>query len=331
MTYGPADRHGVFRQAWWLPGGHLQTLGGKYLRRVPDFPLTRRRLETPDGDFLDLDMGPDPDVSSPLILLLHGLEGFSRRPYILHAMNVLQAGGMACVAMNFRGCSGEPNRLPRLYHSGETEDAGLVLARLREQWPHRPLGALGFSLGGNVLLKLLGERPEGGADVLDAAAAVSVPYDLEAGVTFLEGSPLGTIYTKYFLDSLKRKVEGKRALLEPILDLGRVMATETLRAFDDVATAPLHGFRGATDYYTRSSSGQFLQGIRVPTLLIHARNDPFLPREAIPRESMAANPHLTPLVSGGGGHVGFVGGRLPWRPHFWAEGRIQEFFRDHLL
>jgi predicted alpha/beta-fold hydrolase len=166
---------------------------------------------------------------------------------------------------------------------------------------------------------------------LDAAAAVSVPYDLEAGVTFLEGSPLGAIYTKYFLDSLKRKVEGKRALLDPVLDLERVMAAETLRAFDDVATAPLHGFQGAKDYYTRSSSGQFLPGIRIPTLLIHARNDPFLPRKAIPQAVMDANPHLTPLVSTGGGHVGFVGGPLPWRPLFWAETRIQEFFRNHLL
>jgi len=329
MSQHPVPSSG-FRSAWWLPGPHLQTLGGKYLRPTPSLYLTRERWETPDGDFLDLDFGIDENPAAPMVLILHGLEGFSRRPYVLYAMEVLGRTGLASVALNFRGCSGEPNRLPRLYHSGETGDGAFVLSRLRDRWPDRPLVGLGFSLGGNVLLKLMGEREDGGAGLLDAAAAVSVPYDLSAGVEFLEGSRLGTVYTSYFLKSLKGKVAAKEALLSPILDIPGVMATESLRAFDDLATAPLHGFRDAADYYAQSSSGPFLSRIRTPTILIHARNDPFLPRGAIPRETMTKNTALTPCISPGGGHVGFVAGVFPGRPHFWAEERIAEFFSQHL-
>jgi len=319
-----------FRQAWWLPGGHLQTLGGKYFRPVPEFPLKRERWDTPDGDFLDLDFGPDPKPDHPLVLILHGLEGFSRRPYVLHAMQALAEVGLASVGLNFRGCSGEPNRLPRLYHSGETEDPSFVLQRLRERWPQRPLGALGFSLGGNVLLKLLGEREDGGSGLVGAAATISVPFDLETGVRYLEGTRLGQLYTDYFLKQLKAKVQAKVDLLAPILDLPSVMETETLRAFDDLATAPLHGFKGAVEYYTRSSSNQFLPNIQLPTLLIQARNDPFLPSCAIPLEVMEENPFITPLISSGGGHVGFLRGLIPGRPRFWAEEQVSAFLRRYL-
>lgn len=317
---------GGFRSAWWLPGGHLQTLGGKYLRPVPDFSLKRERWDTPDGDFLDLDFGPDPDPQAPMVLVLHGLEGFSRRPYVLYAMGELENVGFASVALNFRGCSGEPNRLPRLYHSGETEDAGFVLEKLRKRWPSRPLAILGFSLGGNILLKLLGEREDGGAKMVEAAAVISVPYDLDAGVRYLEGTRLGQYYTDYFLKSLKKKILAKEELLAPILDLPAVMETETLRAFDDLATGPLHGFSGAGEYYARSSAKQFLPDIRVPTLLIQSENDPFLPKTAIPHDTFAGNPLLTPLVSRSGGHVGFVAGSIPGRPRFWAEARVRDFF-----
>lgn len=316
-----------FHEAWWLPGGHLQTLGGKYLRPAPRLSLERERWETPDQDFLDLDFGSDPDPGSPMVLILHGLEGFSRRPYVLHAMETLGRWGISAVALNFRGCSGEPNRLSRMYHSGETLDTAFVLSRLRERWPDRPLGALGFSLGGNVLLKLSGEREDGGTGLLDAAATISVPFDLQAGVEFLEGTRVGKVYTDYFLKSLKGKVERKRSLLAPILDLERVMVAETLRAFDNLATAPLHGFKDAREYYAQSSSSLFLSGIRTPTLLIHGRNDPFLPESALPLAVMEDNPALTPLISAGGGHVGFVAGALPDRPQFWAENQVARFFR----
>jgi len=319
-----------FRPAWWLPGGHLQTLAGKYLRPELVLPLRRERWETPDGDFLDLDFGPESSEEAPVILLLHGLEGFSERPYMLHAMGVLAERGLASVGLNFRGCSGELNRLPRLYHSGETEDPTFVLERLRARWPHRPLGALGFSLGGNVLLKLLGEREDGGTGLVSASAAISVPYDLARGVAYLEGSPAGRFYARYFLSSLKRKVRGKEAMLAPLLDLDAVFSSENLSEFDDVATGPLHGFAGAEDYYRESSSEQFLPGIGVPTLLIHARNDPFLPRRVIPRKAMARNPLITPAISRGGGHVGFVSGFIPGRARFWAESQLADFLSRHL-
>jgi predicted alpha/beta-fold hydrolase len=296
------------------------------MRPLLGVPLRRERWETPDGDFLDLDFGPDPDQEAPLILLLHGLEGFSKRPYVLYALEVLTRAGMAGVGLNFRGCSGEPNRLPRLYHSGETEDSRFVLERLRERWPERPLGALGFSLGGNVLLKLMGERQDGGADLLDAAAVLSVPYDLAAGVTHLERSPLGRFYTRYFLSSLTRKVRAKEAMLAPLLNLDAVYASRSLRAFDEAATAPLHGFADAEDYYHRSSSNRFLPGLRLPTLLIHAEDDPFLPASAIPRDAMAANPHLLPAIQHTGGHVGFLSGTVPGRARFWAEAQVADFF-----
>ncbi len=319
-----------FRPAWWIPGGNLQTLAGKYLRRVPPVHLSRERWDTPDGDFLDLDFGPDPSPESPLILILHGLEGFSRRPYVLCALGALLKAGMASVALNFRGCSGSPNLLPRLYHSGETEDPRFVLETLRDRWPGRPMGILGFSLGGNVLLKLLGEDEAGGKKLVGAGVAISVPYDLSAGVAYLESKPVGKFYTQYFLRSLKGKLRAKEKLLAPLLDLEGAMAAQTLRDFDDRATAPLHGFLDSGEYYSQASSNRFLPSVRVPTLLIHARNDPFLPPQAIPRKSIEENLALTPLISGGGGHVGFISGVLPGRPRFWAEECLATFFRDRL-
>ena len=318
-----------FRPAWWLPGGHLQTLAGKYLRRHPSLPLRRERIETPDGDFLDLDFGPCAHGGRPLVLLLHGLEGFSRRPYVLHAVQALADVGMSAVCLNFRSCSGEPNRCPRMYHSGDTADAELVLRFLLDRWPGRPLGALGFSLGGNVLLKLMGERDDGGRGLLEAAAAISVPYDLKAGADRLERGPMGRFYTRYFLDSLKGKVRAKEALLAPLLDLDTVYGAQTIREFDDRATAPLHGFRDVADYYRRASSGQYLEGVRVPTLLVHADDDPFLPSESIPYDAPARNPFLTAAFVRHGGHVGFVTG-APGRPGFWAEGEASRFLAGHL-
>lgn len=300
------------------------------MRPEMEVPLRRERIETPDGDFLDVDFGPDPDPTAPLVLLLHGLEGFSQRPYMLHAMGVLADQGIASAGLNFRGCSGEPNRLPRLYHSGETGDPVFVLETLRDRWPTRSFGGLGFSLGGNVLLKLLGERDDGGTGILEASAAISVPYDLSSGVAHLESSRVGLFYARYFLTSLTEKVQAKEEMLAPRLDLEAVYSSENLSQFDDAATAPLHGFSGAQEYYTESSSNQFLESIRTPTLLIHARNDPFLPKWAIPREEIAGNPNISALISRGGGHVGFLSGFLPGRHRFWAEEQMVRFFVEHL-
>lgn len=319
-----------YRPAWWLPGGHLQTLGGKYLRRPGPFPMKRERIDTPDGDFLDLALAPDPNPDAPMVLLLHGLEGFTERPYMVQAAQVLTARGIAAVGLNFRSCSGEPNLRPRLYHSGGTDDVAHVLHFLKERWPHRPMGALGFSLGGNVLLKLLGERDDGGAGLLAAAVGISVPYDLAAGAVFMERGVMGWFYNRYFLRSLKAKVAAKERALSSILDLRRVYGSQTLREFDDYATGPLHGFKDAADYYSRCSSNQFLGRIRVPTLLFHARNDPFLPPGAIPHKAVAENPYLFPAFAKRGGHVGFLGGTVPGVPTFWTEDEGTRFLKQML-
>jgi len=324
----PDFRPRPFHPSPWLPGPHAQTLGGKLLRPPARPPLHRVRIETPDQDFLDLDFGPDPGPGAPVVLVLHGLEGSSRRRYALAAYEALVERGIHPVGLNFRGCSGEPNRRARFYHSGETGDVAFVLEELRRRYRKRPLGALGFSLGGNVLLKLLGEdRPTGG--ILRAAAAISVPFDLEAGARRLEEGVMGTLYTHYFLRMLRRKVRAKRSLLEDRIEVGRGLAASTLERFDDAVTAPLHGFRNAREYYRTSSAGGFLASIRIPTLLLQSRDDPFLPREAIPEGAIDDNPFLVSALTEEGGHVGFVEGP-PWSPRFWADEEGARFLAHHL-
>ena len=330
MTLAEESWHRPFSVPWWLRGPNAQTMGGKLFRRDPGLSLQRTRIDTPDGDFLDLDFTPDPDPSQPLILLLHGLEGSSRRGYMLTSYAAMLAHGMAAVGFNFRSCSGEPNRTARLYHSGETEDLRLVVKTLSKKCPGRPLGALGFSLGGNVLLKALGEGGDDTPALLQAAAAISVPYDLVAGADTLESGPWGRLYTAYFLRMLKKKVRAKAEILRPHLDTEAVLRSRTIREFDELATAPLHGFTDSEEYYRLSSSNRFLSGVRSPTLLIHAMDDPFLPREAIPERTIDANVALKRAFTERGGHVGFVHGGTPWSALPWAEEEAARFLADRL-
>jgi predicted alpha/beta-fold hydrolase len=216
-----------------------------------------------------------------------------------------------------------------MYHSGETDDVTWVLQELRDRFPDRRVGGMGFSLGGNILLKLLGERDDGGAGILDAAAAMSVPYDLDAGCQHLESGGMGHFYTWYFLRSLRRKILAKATLLADRIDLDDALDARSLRLFDDAATAPLHGFRDAGEYYRLCSSGPFLPAIRVPTLLLHSLDDPFLPEDALPMEAMEANPWLTPVLTRKGGHVGFLEGP-PWRPRFWGDEETARFLAERL-
>ncbi len=327
----PGDfRLRAFQPARWIRGPHLQTVLGKFLRPRFDPGLVRERWETEDGDFLDLDFGPDPGPGAPVVVILHGLEGSTRRAYVRMAMAELLERGIRPVGMNFRSCSGEPNLTPRFYHSGETGDLAWILDRLRDRFPHRPLGALGFSLGGNVLLKYLGETGGNGSSPVVAAAAISVPFDLVAGTRALESGRMGRIYTGYFLRSLREKALAKRRLLESALDLERVLAARTLREFDDAATAPLHGFPDAWTYYREASSARYLEAIRVPTLLLQAADDPFLPEEALPLEAVRRNPRLVEGFQRRGGHVGFVETGRGRRAAFWAESEAARYLAIHL-
>jgi predicted alpha/beta-fold hydrolase len=330
-----------FHPARWATGPHAQTLLARLLRPAPPVELTRERWSTPDGDFVDLDFTPEPqraaeagsselDAGTPLVLLLHGLEGSARRRYALLSYRALLARGIRAVGFNFRSCSGEMNRSPRAYHSGETEDLAFVLERLRERFPGRRLGAIGFSLGGNALLKYLGERGDDPANPIEAAAAVSVPFDLAAGALALEATPMGRFYAGWFLSSLKRKARTKATLLQGRVALGRVLAAKTIREFDDLATAPLHGFASAAHYYEVSSSARYLSRIRTPTLLLQSLDDPFLPRGALPEQAIRENPRIVAAFVERGGHVGFMSGPI-LSPSFWAEEEAARFLASCLF
>lgn len=319
-----------FEEPAWLPSPHPQTIAGRYLRPKDAIPLTRERITTPDDDFLDLDFAPPISEDAPIVLLLHGLEGSAERGYAISTYMELAKRGIAAVGLNFRSCGGEINLTARFYHSGDTDDIRFVLNELRRRHPTNPIGAIGFSLGGNALLKYLGEEGETAKDLLTAAVAVSVPYDLEAGGDFLDQSTMGKIYTRVFVKPLVQKMEAKRELLDGICDIERARRAKTFREFDDAITAPLHGFENARDYYTQSSSGQFIPHIRIPTLLLHAVDDPFLPPDCIPRAAIAANPMITASIQETGGHVGFIYG-TPLAPHFWAEENGARFLAEHLL
>lgn len=287
----------------------------------------RERFVLPDDDFVDLDwVGDPPGSPRPTVLLLHGLEGSIESPYARGLLSEIQRHGWRGVLMHFRGCSGEPNRRPRAYHSGETTDVAAVIAALRQRLDRSPLAAVGYSLGGNVLLKYLGEA---GAEAgLSAAAAVSVPMMLSPCAHRLQRG-FSRVYDRYLLDSLKRSFARKRSAV----DLGPVGQVEpgaigSIWSFDENVTAPLHGFEGAEDYYAQSSSRPFLRGIEVPTLILQAKDDPFMTPDVIPEESELA-PSVTLELSEHGGHVAFVSGS-PWRPKFWLEQRIPEFLAPHL-
>lgn len=319
-----------------MPGGHLQTLGGYLLRPRASVHLRRERIDTPDGDFLDLDFAEvgqttwgEENASAPIAVVLHGLEGSSRALPAQQAFRALAAQGIRPLGLNFRSCSGEPNRTARFYHAGDTADLAFVLDLLIARYPQVRIGIVGYSLGGNVLLKYLGERGEALRGRVGAAAAFSVPFDLVAGARKLERG-VGPLYASVFLRSLRPKYQAREAELAQRCDDARARSARSLWVFDDAVTAPLHGFRDAEEYYTTSSSAGFLSHIRVPTLLLHAVDDPFLPRESIPRQVVAENPYLTAAFTRRGGHVGFVSGARPWAPKFWAEREAARFLALHL-
>ncbi len=293
-------------------------------------PTHSVRWDTPDGDFLEL-VRLDAPAASPRLLILHGLEGGSRSHYARGLMAEAARRGWGADLLIFRSCGTEINRTPRFYHSGETGDLAFAVDRILGEFPRSPLFLAGVSLGGNVLLKFLGERGDAVPSRIIAAAAVSVPYDLARSSRRI-GRGFSRVYQAHFLRSLRRKAALKHAAFPDRIPSAVHQRARTLYEFDDAVTAPLHGFESADDYYTRSSAIAWLKGITVPTLLLSARDDPFLPSEVLTEvEAMAKDLSALHIeFVDRGGHVGFIGGRLPWRPVYYAEQRLAEFFAGQL-
>jgi len=318
-----------YEAPWWLPGGHLQTIYSALFTNVPQVSYKRERWATPDGDFIDVDWLAPAKTSinaadGPLVVFFHGLEGNSKRHYVRSLMDKLQRNGWRGVAVNFRGCSDEPNRLPRAYFAGDSAEIDWILRRLRAQYPATSLFATGVSLGGNALLKWAGEQGVRAGDVIDAVVTVSATMDLQAAGNTLDGGGFNQFYTHHFLHSLKQKAAGKLEQFPGLFDGEAVKHAKTLREFDDLVTAPLHGFKNTHDYWTKASSKPYLAAIRIPTLLINARNDPFLPEASLPVPEEVSS-FVTLEFPESGGHVGFVSGSFPGR-HAWLPGRTLAFF-----
>lgn len=320
MPVIPSD----FHPPLLLRNGHVQTILPVLLPRLVRVSFKRERLELPDGDFLDLDWARQ--RRNRVAILTHGLEGCSTQTYIRGMASALVAAGWDALAWNFRGCSGEPNRLLRAYHSGETGDLAKVIGRAVAAGYER-VALVGFSLGGNVVLKYLGEAPPHPA--VKAAVAISAPMDLAACARKLDREWSNRIYLRRFLVSMAGKIEAKARLFPGEVDATGVQRIRSFQEFDDRYTGPMHGFRDAADYWTQSSARQFLPRITLPTLVLSPRNDPFLAPEAYPWAEAEANPHVFLEAPDSGGHVGFLDLRRGIQP--WSERRVVEFLAASLV
>ncbi|MGH8666527.1 MAG: hydrolase [Burkholderiales bacterium] len=333
-----ADRCGAgnlpYEPPNWLRNAHLQTLYASCIARCPRIVWRRSRWSTPDGDFVDLDwLGANRGTAracalspSPLIVVFHGLEGSSGSHYARTLMHAIDCRGWRGVVVHFRGCSGEPNLLPRAYHSGDSAEIDWILRRMRAEHPG-PLACIAVSLGGNALLKWLGERGPAASSVLDAACAISAPVDLTAAGTALERG-FNRLYTWNFLRTLKRKSRQKLRTFPGLLNDAAMRRARTLRMFDDHVTAPLHGFIDADDYWTRSSSKPWLKHIAVPTLVLNARDDPFLPAHALP-SAADVSAAVTLEQPAHGGHGAFISGPFPGSLD-WMPARVLAFAQAQL-
>lgn len=309
-----------FKPAWFITNSHLQTLWPYFFRNRHYPAIKPERLELPDGDFIDL-VWTEPSNDQPIVILLHGLEGSYRSHYVPGLLRYLQCAGFRCVVMHFRGCGGEPNRLDRAYHSGDTEDLAFLVDCIKSREPQTPVYAVGISLGGNVLLKWLGQSAS--ANPLAAAVAVSVPFQLDVCADTLNKGA-ARIYQIHLLRSLVNNVLKKFASRTAPFDLKRVKEIKSLREFDDVVTAPLHGFDNAAHYYAESSSRQYLRTIERPTLIIHAEDDPFMTPQVIPQEH-ELSPCTTLELSKKGGHVGFISNSHWYKISYSLDSRVRDF------
>lgn len=317
----------LFNPATGLKNPHLQTLFPALFRRQPQPKMTIETFEFDDGDFVECywHHKPSVDLDIPIVTLFHGLQGSFRSPYIRGMMHALYRAGFSSVLMHFRGCSGKKNRLPRSYHSGDTGDAEAWINHLKNDYPNTPLYAVGYSLGGNMLLKLLGEQ--GSNSSLRAGVSISAPMQLDISAKRMERG-FSRLYQYYLLRDLKTSLRQKYTDhdMQSLIGIDRkeIGKIKNFYAFDGAYTAPIHGFDSADDYYRKSSAKQFLKKIQTPTLIIQAVDDPFMTDEILP-EAAELSPSITIEVYPHGGHVGFVSGSL-LRPTYWLEERIVSYF-----
>ena len=314
-----------FAAPWWLRNPHLQTIYGSIGVRAPRIEWRRERWETPDGDFVDVDFVDGPG-DAPWVHLYHGLQGSSDSRYARALMGHVRRRGWRGSVFHFRGCSGEPNRLARAYHSGDSAEIDWSLRRIRARVQGAAVYVAGVSLGGNALAKWLGETGAQALEVTSRAAVVSAPLDLMAAGDAL-GRGFALNYARHFLETLKAGTQAKLERHPGVVDADAMRRSRTLREFDNAVTAPLHGFRDTDDYWTRASAKPLLAGIRVPTLIVNARDDPFLPEEALPTER-EVSPAVKLEFPARGGHVGFVSGPFPGNID-WLPNRVLHFF-EHL-
>ena len=319
MSAAPA-----FTAPRWLRGAHAQTIYASKFCPQPQLAYRRERWHTPDGDFVEVDFidAPDAGPHTPWLVLFHGLEGSSCSHYARTLMQLASDLGWNGAVPHFRGCGGEPNRLARAYHSGDTPEVDWILRRLAARAGHAPVHAVGISLGGNVLMKWLGEQGTGAAGVIESAISVCAPVDLAAAGAALERG-FARVYAMNFLQTLKAKALEKLQRFPGLFDAGALARVRTMRGFDDVFTAPLHGYRDVDDYWTRASCKPALAAVSVPSLMINALDDPFLPASALPRQD-AVSASITLEYPATGGHVGFVGGRPPGHTR-WLASRVARF------
>lgn len=321
-----SDRREIYSSPWWLSGRHLQTIWGKLFRHRRALSLRRELLPTADGDEIELHTIAGA-TGAPHLLLLHGLEGSLRSHYANGILSAAADAGWNAHLLLFRSCGEGVNRTRRFYHSGDTGDVRCVIEKLVRDYPHADFFLAGVSLGGNVLLKYLGENPDAVPSSVRGAAAISVPYDLARSAERINRG-FSRIYQRFFLKTLKAKFVEKRKRFPDLPGEEEILALRTMFEFDDRVTAPLHGFHGAADYYKRSSAIGFLSGIRVPTLLLSSYDDPFLPADVLRdvAEKAAHNPGLHIEFHRSGGHVGFIDGSWPWLANYYVDQRILKFF-----
>lgn len=318
-----------YRPPPFFNAGHLQTMYPTLFRPTPVTTPVRERLEIPDGDFLDIDwhFADEGKFAEKVVVVSHGLEGNSRKKYPLGMARHLKKQGWDVVCLNFRGCSGEPNRLLRFYHSGVTDDLHTVLTHVLEKGGYGSAGLVGFSMGGNQTLKYLGENPDLVPPEVKGAATFSVPCDLASSADVLART-VNRLYMHYFMRGLRSKIRDKAEQHPGEIDLGGLDEMRSFIPFDDKYTAPIHGFADAAEYYAQSSSLQFLPAIRVPTLLVQAQDDPFLAPSCYPLEAAEGNSSLMLQMPVHGGHVGFVS--FTGDNCYWSEASAAKFFSDVL-